>query len=114
MDAGAIKLWQDHLMPGIVLYGEFRDEHLSYGVQLPGGGQTVRRGFENPLFQLPLETGNPDHEKLVKIVGEYREKLDAFQERVAVIPGLVQHVAVEPYPAQFTVDIEGRIVRRLA
>ena len=80
---------------------------------LPVDLNLLGRGFENPFLQLPLEAGDTDHKKFVEIVGEYREELDAFQERVALVPSLVQHVPVEPDPAQLTVDVERRIVRNL-
>jgi hypothetical protein len=53
---------------------------------------------------LLLETRNSDLEKFIQIRADDAEKLQAFQERVRFIKGLIQHTLVEFQPTQLAVD----------
>ena len=75
---------------------------------MPSGGR-----FQHALCKLPLETGYTHHEKFIEVIGKDCKELHPFQNRVGFIPCLVKDMVVEPYPAQFTVDVERRIVNRL-
>ena len=44
-----------------------------------------------------------DHEKLVKVAGEYGRELEALKERNALVAGLLEHALVEPQPGQFPI-----------
>jgi hypothetical protein len=79
-------------------------------IQLLRRRHAIGGGFQDPFGQLPLKTRDPDHKIFIKIVGKNGKELYAFKQRVTLIPGLVKHVPVEPYPAQFAVDVKGRIV----
>ena len=97
---------KDFLVPCIGLGIQFRKEHLPDCFQLLPGCHAIRRRFQHSLCKLPLETGDTYHEKFIEIVGKDRKELHPFQKRVGFIPCFVKNMPVEPYPAQFTVDIE--------
>ena len=81
-------------------------------IQLLRRRHAIGGGFQDPFGQLPLKTRDPDHKIFIKIVGKNGKEFHAFQQRVTLIPGFVQHVPVEPYPAQFPVDVKRGIVSK--
>ena len=81
-------------------------------IQLLRRCHAIRGGLQDTFGQLALETRDSDHKIFIKIVGKNGKEFHAFQQRVTLIPGFVQHVPVEPYPAQFPVDVKRGIVSK--
>ena len=57
-----------------------------------------------------LEAADALHEELVERHGRDSQELEALEERVAIVLGLVQHAAVEREPGQLTIQVQRRIV----
>ena len=81
----------------------------AHRLELCRGAVPVRRHVLEPLAQLLQCGGNANHEELVEVGRGNGQELDAFEERVTGIAGLSQHPFVELEPAQFTIDVEGRV-----
>ncbi len=64
-------------------------------------------------LELLFQAGHADFEKLIEVGGEYREKLDALEQRRRRIVRLLEHPPVELQPTQLTIDIELGGVPRL-
>jgi hypothetical protein len=65
------------------------------------GGLVLRQLGAESLF---AEARDADHEKLVEIRSEDRQKLHALQERIGLVLGFFQHAGIEFEPAQLAVD----------
>ncbi len=63
-----------------------------------GGRKAVRPSLAISLFQLLQNTGNPDLNKLVEIVGGDGQKLKPLQQGVAGILSFLKHAAVKRQP----------------
>ena len=61
----------------------------------------LRRAVAERLF---AQARHPDHEKLVQVRAEDRQKLDALEQRIAGVLGLFENTLVEIQPTQFAVD----------
>src|SRR5208283_1237029 len=97
---------KDLTVPAFKREIEFRNKSLFDRKDLLGGRHPIGRGLEHTFCGLPLETRDPDHEEFVKVVRKNREELHSFEERVPFVPCLFQHMVIEPYPAQFAVDVK--------
>ena len=51
--------------------------------QLLGRRHPVRRWFDRTRSQLSPQAGDPDHEELVEVGTDYREKLQAFEQGIS-------------------------------
>ena len=71
---------------------------------------TVRADVLRAMLDLLQETGDPDFNKFVQIIGGDGKKLDAFKQRVAVIAGFFKNALVEGHPLEMAVEIEARIL----
>jgi hypothetical protein len=72
--------------------------------QLLGRRQAVGAAFADAFADLRPDSGDADHEELVKVIGGNREEPDPFQHRVAGIHRLFEHTSVEMQPGQFAID----------
>jgi len=52
-----------------------------------------------------LRAGNADLEELIEIGGGDTEKLQALEQRYALIPGLTEHTAIKGELGQLTVNV---------
>ena len=73
------------------------------GTDNPSGPALNRAGFQ----QL-LEARYADLEELVEVRARNAQELHAFQQRDALVLGLLQHALIELQERQFPVDIELR------
>ena len=69
--------------------------------QLSGGGEAglaidLLRGHQGEVEEVP----HPDHEEFVQVAGKDGDELQPLQQGHGLVPGLLQHPAVEPEPAQ--------------
>src|SRR5699024_10956607 len=48
------------------------------------------------------QTSHPDHKELVQVAGKNRDEFQTLQKGDGVVPGFLQHPAVEAQPAEFT------------
>ena len=74
-----------------------RLEHLA-------GQQPRSRLDRQPRGDPALEAGHPDHEELVEVAGEDRREPDAFEQRLLLVLGQLEHPLVEAEPGQLTVE----------
>ena len=75
---------------------------LEDGLELLGGGEAALAVHMGLLGQSHVVDGaNPDHEELVQVAGENSGKFQPFEERDALVLGLLQHPLVETQPGQF-------------
>ena len=82
------------------------------GVQLLGGRQAVRDCGGATRLVLAPQAGHADLEELVQVGREDREELDALEERVAGVAGLVEDARVELDPRQLAVEDRTLLVAR--
>jgi hypothetical protein len=73
------------------------------------GAEAVLRVFGYVREYLFLDCRNADHKKLVKVRTGDGKEFCAFQQRMAEIIGLVKHPLVELEPAEFAVQVKGRV-----
>ena len=89
--------------------------------QLLTRGQPVGADRRDVGAHLAAQAGDPHHEELIEVVGRDRQEPQAFQERMVLVPRLLQHPLVERQPGQLAVHepaelaLKGRrnVVRRL-
>jgi len=72
--------------------------------QLLGGRQPVRAALGDAFTHLRLETGDADHEELIKVIRRNRQEPDPLQGGVARIDRFLQHTAIEMQPGKFPVN----------
>jgi uncharacterized protein YifE (UPF0438 family) len=83
----------------------------AHRLELLLGVVPVRSDVLDPLAQL-LERGrHANHEELVEVCRRDREKLHTLEQRMCGIAALRQHAPVEFQPAQFTIDVERRVLQ---
>jgi hypothetical protein len=70
----------------------------------------VRRDVLDSLPKILLRGRNPNHEELVEIGRGNREELDALEQRMRRVVGLVEYALIELEPAELAVDVEGGIL----
>jgi len=92
-----------------VAVADARAATLWYESAVGRKGQAVRRDLLYAGGDLPPDSGDPDHVELVEIRAEDREEFDALEQRVSRVERLVENTGVEREPAQFAVDVKGRI-----
>ena len=89
--------------PAVHLSAQLGKKLSADGRQLFGRRHAVGWRGQYARFQLTPQAGHPDHEEFVEVVGEDRQELDALEERMPVVEGLLQYPAVELYPANLAV-----------
>jgi len=104
------QLGQQHLVQALPLLLHEIGDVLGDGVELLAGSQAIGRNLLYAGGDLPPDSGDPDHIELVEIRAENREKLDALEQRISGVERLVENPGVEREPAQFAIDVKGRIV----
>jgi hypothetical protein len=72
--------------------------------ELLGRRQPVGAALGDAFADLRPDTGDADHEELIKVIGGNRQEPDPFQHRVAGINRLFEHPAIEMQPGQLTID----------
>ena len=70
------------------------------------GRQAVGRDVLAVGPHLLLQDRDPNHEELVEVGADDGEELDAFEQRVTAVAGLVEHPLVEREPAELAIQIE--------
>ncbi len=111
-DAFFLEGRQELLAQAGIRFGQHLANGLTDAVDLLAGRHAVRAGTDqDPGRHLLLEAAHPDHEELIEIGREDRQKLQALEERHRRIKGLLQDATIELQPAQLPVDIEGRVVQ---
>ncbi len=63
--------------------------------QLRARAHAVRTEFGDAGIQLRIQAGHPHHEELVQVRTHNRQELDAFQQRIAGVPRLLQHAPLK-------------------
>jgi len=111
LDSVLRQLGQQHLVQALALLLHELGYSLRDRVELPAGGQAVGRNVLYASGDLPPKSGDPDHVELVEIRAEDREKFDALEQPVSGVERLVKNPGVEREPAQFAIDVKGRIER---
>ncbi len=73
------------------------------------GRAAVYGEFVHAGAHLLLQAADTLHEELVEIGTHDGEELDAFQQRCAVVLGLVQYAAVESQPGELAIEVPGGV-----
>jgi hypothetical protein len=88
-------------------------DSLSDGRHLGRRAHPVGTTVKNASFNLPLQTGDSDHEKLIQIRAKDREELNPFQHRDRFVLCFLQYPSLELQHAEFTIHVQlGRVERR--
>src|SRR5437762_2329183 len=113
-NAGAFEFRQQLISQTVHLPIDERSQLLRYLDQLFGRREAVGREDRHLCLYLLLESRNADHEKLVEVSSEDRQKFYPLQKRTAVIERFIQHTAVELNPAQFIIEEQLSLKRKCA
>jgi len=113
VDALLVELGLNILEPAAVSDLLLGVDEAADGGELLVGGRAVGGKDGDASGELLLDAGDADHKELVKVGGEDREELDAFEERMAGIEGFLEDAEVELEPAELAVDIRRLFGRRL-
>ena len=100
------KLWDQFFVPAFILISNKHVHGLRNLFELFTGSVTVRADVLRAVLDLLQETGDPDFDKFVQIIGGDGEKLDSFKQRIAVIAGFFKYALVEGHPLEMAVEIE--------
>ena len=73
------------------------------------GQHAIRARCAGAGFQLVLQGGHADLEKLVHVAGENQQEIKPLHQRVALIAGLLKHAQVELQQAQLPVNVVIRL-----
>ena len=92
------------LAPARLLMAREHRDRLADAAELFGRRQPVGALGGDTLAYLAFQAGNPDHEKLVEIVGGNRQETHPFEQRVGNVLGLLEHATIEMEPGQFPID----------
>ena len=90
--------------PPFLLGGDKRRHPLADVLELLGGSPTVVGDFNDPRENLTNESGHPNHEEFVKIVGRDRQKAEPLEQRMMRVRRLFQHPPIELQPRKLAVD----------
>ena len=96
---GGAQIAPDRLLVG----GEFRNRLVDED-ELLGRRHAVGAAFGDAFTDLRLDTGDADHEELIKVIGGNRQEPDPLQHGMAGIDRLLEHPAVEMQPGKFPID----------
>src|SRR5207248_5478134 len=89
------------------LVGLARDQ-----VALFDEGEAIGTRFGITIFDLLDKAGDSNLKKFVLVTGGDGKKLQALEQRVAFILGLLQHTTIEGQPGCFAIKVVSRIVER--
>jgi len=64
----------------------------------------LMKRYDDAGGQLPAQTRNTNHVELVQVRAEDCQKLDALEQRIPLVEGLVKHLRIELQPAQLAID----------
>ena len=84
---------------------------VAHQFQLVGRCQTVHRAFDETGGNLLLEPRNARHEKFRENGTHNRQKLDAFQQRIAFVLRLFQHAPKKCQQREFTIHVQFCVLR---
>ena len=76
------------------------------GHKLGARAHAVGAGIYGAGLKLRGQAGHPDHEEFVQVGPENGKKLDALQQRVGFVLGLLQDAALERQQAEFPIQIK--------
>src|SRR5690349_543074 len=105
MDTLRAQFWLDIVEPATPVALGHTVDHAPDSAQLLGGRLAVGRAAGHTGGNLLLDAGHADHEELVEIGTEDRQKLHALEQRVAFVECLIQNTAVEFEPAKLAIDV---------
>ena len=92
------------IAPDRLLVGGKLRNRLVDGDELLGRRQAVGAAFGDAFADLRLDTGDADHEELIKVIGGNRQEPDPLQRGMAGIDRFLEHPAIEMQPGQLAVD----------
>jgi hypothetical protein len=92
------------LLPAALLALDQRRHPLVDQDQLLGRVVAVRAPGPLPGAQLSLESGDPDHRELFQIARRDRQKTEPFEQRIALVVGLLEDALVEGEPRQLAIE----------
>jgi hypothetical protein len=95
--------------PALLLIARELRRGLSDPCQKLGGRQAVHGGFGLAGLDLLDETGDADHEELVKIAGGNRQETQSLKERMHAVGSLLQNASIEREPGKLAIDEALRI-----
>ena len=98
------KLCKQFLFEIANLLGQHRAQSFIDQFELGRRRQAVERKIGHAFVDLLLQSRDANHEKLVEIGREDREKLDALEQRLRFVERLFEHTAIELEPACFAVE----------
>ena len=101
------------LAPAVVLALDHHPYAAADGRQGLRGGQAVGAALDDTALDLKLEPGDAGFKKIVEVGAESSEELDALQQRVGGVQGLVKHALIKLQPAQLPVEqvLSGHFLR---
>jgi hypothetical protein len=88
---------------GLLVGGQFGHALVDQD-ELLGRSQAVGAAFGDAFADLCLDTGDADHEELIKVIGGNRQEPHPLQHRMAGIHRFLEHPAVEMQPGKLTVN----------
>ena len=91
--------WHDLLPPAKVLVLDHLARALADERQDLARGEAVRPDLGRLGLTLLLQAGDPDFEKFIQIRADDAKELQAFENRIGLVEGLVQNPLVELQPA---------------
>jgi hypothetical protein len=94
----------DLLVPATVLVLDLPTGPLRDGGEFRLGRHPVRGQGNGSHLHLLLETGHTHLEELVQIGADDAEELEALQQRILLVEGLIEYPLVELQPAQSPID----------
>jgi len=96
----------EQVVPAVILlvyqFADFREGPL----QLLARRQAIDAGFAASGVLLLQEAGDADLEEFIEVGADDGEELGAFEQRVGLVLGLLQHAAIKSQPAQLAVGID--------
>src|SRR5437868_5444061 len=92
------KLRAELLIPALILLSYELVNFVGNRIAFLNQGESIRASFGVAIFNLLLEASYSHFEKLVQIAGADREKLQALEQRIALVLRLFKHTAVELQP----------------
>ena len=75
--------------------------------------EPVGRSGVVTVFELLQQAADPDLKEFVQIAGGDGQKFNAFQQRIAEIPGFFEHAPIKFQPRCFAVQKRGTIAQSL-
>ena len=107
VDAGLGEQRLQHHPVLLLLGGELRDRVVD-AVELLGGREPILAWRLDAGDDLAAQARHADHVELVEVRGGDGQEAQAFEQRMALVLGLLQHAAIELQPGQLAVEKAAR------